>query len=141
MKATEQKIVGNNNIQVGGDIKITVNQQKKPVKPKYPDGCIGFDTIKANYIGHLIDRYNQYKMQEVGKDNMKWSAFNAYLKRLYKLPPTRTIYNLSIELFDDLVKTIQDRIDKTTLAKKMGKGHKNYSTFEEYKLNQTQERN
>jgi hypothetical protein len=134
MNMIEQKIEGNNNIINNGNI--IVNQTKKVVKNKYPEGCIGYDTIKANYVGHLISRYNDYKAQEVGKENMNWAAFLASLKKLYKLPPTRTIYNLHIDRFDDLVTTIQNRINGTTLAKKMGKGHKNYSTFEEYRQNQ-----
>ena len=138
MDKQNQSIIGNNNIINNGNI--TFNQNKKvskPKPPKYPEGCIGFDTIKANYLGHLIQRYNEYKAQEVGKENMNWMTFAASIKKLYKVPPTRTIYNLPIELFDDVVKTIQNRIDKTILAKKMGKGHKNYSSFEEYKFNQT----
>jgi len=136
MKETKQEINGNNNIQVAGDYRVVVNQTKKTVKPKYPEGCVGADTVKANYIGHLIGRYNDYKAQEVGKDNMNWAAFGAQLKRLYKIAPTRSIYNLPIELFDDLCLNIQGRIDKTMLARKLGKGHKNYSTFEEYRCTQ-----
>jgi hypothetical protein len=136
MKAKEikQEITGNNNIQVSGNF--IINQQKKEVKQKYPEGCIGFDTIKANYIGHLISRYNEYKLHEVGKENMKYASFGSQLKKTYKIPTTRTIYNLPLERFNELCLDIQKRIDRTMLAKKLGKGHKNYSTFEEYAINQ-----
>jgi len=120
----ENAIVGDNN-------KISIKQTKKTVT-KYPEGCIGADTVKANYIGHLIKRYNEYKEAEIGKANMIYADFSAHLKKKYKIGPTRTLYNLPIEKFDELVLYIQTRIDKTTLAKMKGYGHKNYSTFTEY---------
>ena len=121
----ENAVVGNNN-------KIIIKQQEKTIKQKYPEGCIGFDNIKANYIGYLIKRYNEYKENEIGKNNMNYAIFSAQLKKKYKIGTTRTIYNLPIEKFEGLVGYIQMRIDKTTFSKMLGKGHKNYSTFEEY---------
>jgi len=120
------------NAVVGDNNKISINQQKKTVKQKYPEGCIGFDTVKANYIGHLIKRYNEYKEYEVGKGNVKYGVFGATLKKEFKIGPTRTIYHVPIERFEELYTYIQHRIDKTKLAKVKGVNHKNYSTFEEY---------
>ena len=135
-KSNSEKIVNfNNNVEnafVGDNNNISIKQTKKTVKQKYPEGCIGFDTIKANYIGHLIKRYNEYKEYEVGKENMNYAAFSSHLKKRYKIGPTRTLYNLPIEKFEELTIYIQTRIDKTTLAKMKGRGHKNYSTFSEY---------
>ena len=120
-------IVGHNNV-----IKIT--QTQKTTKQKYPPGCIGFDTVKANYVGHLINRYNEYKESEVGKGNVKYAVFASHLKKQFKIGATRTIYNLPTEKFHQLVQYIQLRIDDTKLAKIKGKNHKNYSTFDEYKM-------
>lgn len=135
-KSNSEKIINfNNNVEnaiVGDNNNISIKQTKKTVKQKYPEGCIGFDTIKANYIGHLIKRYNEYKEYEVGKENMNYAAFSSHLKKRYKIGPTRTLYNLPIEKFEELTIYIQTRIDKTTLAKMKGRGHKNYSTFSEY---------
>lgn len=118
-------VVGNNN-------KISIKQSKSPIKPKYPEGCIGFDTKKANYISYLIGRYNEYKEYEVGKQNMKYGVFGAALKKQFKIGPTRTIYHLSIDRFDELVNYIHKRINGTTLAKIKGKEHKNFRSFDEY---------
>ena len=63
---------------------------------------------------------------------MNYAAFSSHLKKRYKIGPTRTLYNLPIEKFKELTIYIQTRIDKTTLAKMKGQGHKNYSTFSEY---------
>ncbi|HRM13669.1 MAG TPA: hypothetical protein PLV47_12060, partial [Flavobacterium sp.] len=58
------------------------------------------------------------------------------LKKRYKIAPTRTLYNLHINKFDELASYIQMRIDGTKLAKIKGKEHKNYSTFEEFEKGQ-----
>lgn len=121
-------IVGNNNL-------VSIIKTKKPTKKiiqKYPEGCIGFDNVKANYISHLISRFNVYKEYEVGKGKMNFSIFSSQLKKRYKIRPTRTLYNLSIEKFQDLVMHIHSKIDGTKLAKIKGNGHKNYSNFKEY---------
>lgn len=125
-----------NNAIVGDNNKIIINQTKKKVVQKYPEGCIGADTVKANYIGHLISRYNEYKEYEVGKGQVKYAVFAGQLKKRYKIAPTRTLYNLHINKFDELISYIQSRIDGTKLAKIKGKGHKNYSTFEEFEKGQ-----
>jgi hypothetical protein len=127
----DNAIVGDNN-------KISINQSKKTVKQKYPEGCIGFDTVKANYIGYLIKRYNEYKEYEVGKGQVNYAAFSSHLKKQYKIGPTRTLYNLPIEKFDELASYIHLRIDRTKLAKVKGNGHKNYSSFLDYSAEQKQ---
>jgi hypothetical protein len=121
------------NAVVGDNNKISIRQTKKVVKEKYPLGCIGADTVKANYIGHLIKRYNEYKEYEVGKGNVAYGVFGSHLKKQFKIAPTRTIYNLPIDRFDELMYYIQSRIEATKLAKQKGRNHKNYSTFDQFK--------
>lgn len=121
------------NAVVGDHNRISISQPKKIIKQKYPEGCIGFDTVKANYIGHLIGRYDEYKAYEVGKENVQYGRFGRKLKKEFKIGPTRTIYNLSIERFEELVYYIQSHIDGTKLARIKGPFHKNYSTFDEFK--------
>lgn len=49
----ENAVVGDNN-------SVTINHnQKKSIVNKYPEGCLGADVIKANYIGYLISRYQE----------------------------------------------------------------------------------
>ncbi|WP_276131902.1 HNH endonuclease signature motif containing protein [Polluticoccus soli] len=117
---------------VGDKNKITINNNKKTVKQKYPPDCIGYDAKKALYVGHLIQRYNEYKEYEVGKGGVKYHVFGGLLKKEFNVPATRTIYNLPIDKFDDLVAYIQSRINGTKLAKVKGRDHKNFSTFEEF---------
>ena len=134
-KPSGNKVVNFNdrvgNAIVGDNNSISI-KQSKTVKQKYPNGCIGFDTVKANYVAHLIKRYNEYKEYEVGKGNMNYAVFSAQLKKQFKIGPTRTLYNLPIVRFEELVTYIHSRINSTKLAKVRGRGHKNYSTFDEY---------
>lgn len=129
--AVGSAIVGDNNV-------VTIkNAAPKKAKQKYPEGCIGFDNLSANYVGYLIGRYNEYKEFEL-KEKMNYATFSALLKRQFKLGPSRTIYNTPIEQFDSLVQYIQRRIDGTLLAKiKKSKGQlRNYSSLEEYRQGQ-----
>lgn len=119
-------LIGNNN-------KVILNVKKHVIsKNKFVEGELGFETQKANYISHLITRYNEYKTNEVGKENMKYGVFQASLKKHFKIGTTRTLNNLPIGRFPELVELVQKRINTTTFAKKFGKGHKNFSTFQEY---------
>lgn len=68
---------------------------------------------------------------------MNYAAFASSLKKRYKIAPTRTLYNLQIDKFDELSDYIQSRIDNTKLARVKGRMHKNYSTFEEYSAAQS----
>jgi hypothetical protein len=122
---------------VGSHNKITINQPKKKIVEKYPEGSIGRDINKKNHISHLITRYHEYKEYDVGKGQMNYATFPYSLKKEFKIGASGTIYNLSVERFDELAQHIQNRIDKTMLAKIKGKSHKNYSTFEEYAEEQT----
>ena len=126
----EKTIVGDNN-------KVTININKtikKSSKNKYPEGCVGYEIVKANYIGYLIDKYHEYKEYEVGRENMNYSIFPSNLKKEFRIGRQRTIYHVPIGLFDDLASYIQNRIDKTKLVRiNKGKGQmKNYVTYYDY---------
>jgi len=127
-----------NNSVVGDNNRVTYKVENKP-KNKYPPGCIGYDFLKANYIGYLIGRYNEFKGWEMGKQGMNYAIFNSILKKQFKMGPTRTIYNLPIQRFEELSHFIQHRIDGTKLVRmKTARGDaKFYSSFEEYLTQQT----
>ena len=121
----ENAIVGNNN-------SITIKQAKKIVQ-KYPESTIGFDPVRSQYIGRLIDRYNTYKESEVGKANMKYAVIFNMIKKHFLIPTSRAIYSLQTDKFDALQEFIKNKINNTKLAKIKGPSHKNYSSFEEFR--------
>lgn len=120
-------IVGDNNTVIVNEVKPV-----KRAKPKYPEGCIGHDTNKANYIGYLVGKYHEYKVAEVGKAKMNYAIFLSSIKRQFSMGGTRTIYNIPIEKFEEVCSVIKKRIDGTILGKNKGKTQRNYSSFDEY---------
>lgn len=129
-KEIDTAIVGDNNT-------VNIINKKTKKSSKYPEGCIGFDVLKANYISYLVGRFNEYKEYEVGKENMRYGLFGAQMKKMFKIGTTRTLNHLSIERFEELVDVIQKRIDGTKLGKiNKGKGIlRNYDSFDEYLIN------
>jgi hypothetical protein len=125
-------IVGDNNT-------VTVNLRKTVVVNKYPDGCIGADIIRANYVSYLVSRYQEYKRDDVGPVEMIYPIFHSNLKSKFKVGKTRTIYHIPINRFEEVIEYIQMRINGTRLAKiNKGKSQfRNYQSFGEYKTNQT----
>lgn len=126
-----------NNAVVGDNNSVNINttvvkKATKKVVNKYPEGSIGSDIHKKNYISHLITRYNDYKEWDVGKENMSYGLFSSNLKKRFKVGKDSAIYHVPLERFEELVNYIKSRIDGTKLAKTKGKGHKNYSSFSEY---------
>lgn len=119
---------------VGDNNNVTINPTHKKIINKYPEGSIGVDRDKMNYISYLISRYNEYKEYEVGKGNVKYGFFGTKLKQRYGIGSTKTIYNVSIDKFDELSAYIQSRIDGTMLGKINRKTQRNYISFEEYLL-------
>ncbi len=97
-----------------------------------PAGSIGSSQKMMSYIGHLIDRYNEY--QKAHKDkagNKKYAMIYIALKRVFK----SDWKHLPTEKFEELASYLQGRIDKTFLGRiNKSKGIKNYSTYNEHQL-------
>lgn len=130
----EKKVIintSNANISSIGPTTLVVKKTTKKIVQKYPPGCIGHETHKANYISHLIERYHQYKEWEVGKGKMNYAILNSQLKKLFKVGKQRTIFNIPTERFEELVLIIQSKIDNTKLGRINSKKNANYSPFSE----------
>ena len=122
MKNVGVGIVGNNN-------RVTTNTVKKQIV-KYPPDCIGSDSTKANYISYLIDRYNKFASWK--RADFRYPAFNTHLKKRFKVGPQRTVYNIPLTRFDELVEYIQQRISDTRLGRIKKKSQRLFDTFTEY---------
>jgi hypothetical protein len=109
-------------------------KKSKSVKPKLelPDGALGKDLTKKNYIDHLKKRYGDWKQIELDKKGEKfsWAAFTISLSKRYK---AAGINYIDISNFDDLSLYLQKRIDGTIMGKiNKSKSIKNYSSFEDF---------
>ncbi len=108
-------------------------KKTKSVKPKLelPDGALGKDLLKKNYIDYLKKRYGDWKQIELNKKGEKfnWATFTISLSKRHK---ASGINFIDVQYFDDLVIYLQGRIDGTIMGKvNISKGIKNYSAFEE----------
>jgi len=109
---------------------ITIRPRRKTVSVPLPPGSIGADVRRAGYIKHLIERYNQFASKDARPDR-KFS-YAVVSKRLEAKFGTSWRY-VPVDRFDEVVAELHRRIERTKLARiNKGKGHKSYSTFEEY---------
>lgn len=107
-------------------------KRAKSVKLELPDGALGKDLSKKNYVRYLIDRYGDWKQIELNRKNEKfnWASFTKSIMKRYK---ASGINYIDIRHFEDLVMYLQKRIDATIMGKvNRSKKQKNYSSFEEY---------
>jgi hypothetical protein len=96
--------------------------------PPQPD-AIGGDTIKRNYLKHLIDRYHEFAKAEKG-EHYVYPIFYQAIKRSYGANWDR----IPLHLFEDVCTYVQDRIDKTVLGRnRKAGGQNNYSVFSDYR--------
>lgn len=104
----------------------------KQPKPSIPDGAIGNDLMKKNYIHRLIKRYGDFKQEELNKigEKFNWAAFNKHISNRYK---ATGINHIPITRFEELISYLQDRIDKTIMGKaQKSKGYRSYKSFEDF---------
>jgi hypothetical protein len=119
----ETAIVGNHNA-----ITYKINATQKQ---KYPPGCIGYNSLKANYVSYLINRYHDLKKWEVGGNAMNYAIFPSSLKKKFKIGATRTIFNIPEGQFEILAAYIQNRIRGTKLARTKPQ-QRYFVSFDEY---------
>lgn len=106
--------------------------RQKASKPQLPDGALGNDLLKKNYVHYLIKRYAEWKQFELNKKGEKfnYASFNKHVMNRYKAVG---INHIPIVRFDEVVAYLQERINKTAFGKnQIAKSIKNYSAFDEY---------
>lgn len=119
------------NIIVGDNNTINVKLSNTREKPQVAKGTIRSESVKADYIGYLIERYNTYLKHDKGK-SINYAITGNRLKKKFKVAPTRTIYDLPLEKFEEVVNVLVDWIEGTTLFKMKGRTQKMYSSYKEY---------
>jgi hypothetical protein len=118
-------------IHVGDRVRVRVGKgSQRPAS--YPEGCIGADLAKRNYVKYLVERYNHYREADVrfGRpDRFHYSVLFKNIETKFKAPT----YFIPEGRFEGLVDYLHHRIDNTILGRVNSKrGIPNYESFDEY---------
>jgi hypothetical protein len=120
-------------IHVGDRTTIRVSKGGRRAVP-YPEGSIGADLPKRNYVKYLVERYHHYREADVNAgrlDRLQYAVLFKSVERKFKAPT----YFIPTSRFEELVDFLHSRIDKTILGQRnMSRGIRNHESFDEYKL-------
>jgi len=109
------------------------NTKTKKATAELPQGALGKDLAKKNYIAYLKEKYKNYKeiqfKAEGRGEKFNYAMFNKEIINRYK---AAGINFIPVDCFDDLVKFLEAKIDRTIIGKRnKAAGYKNYSAFGE----------
>ena len=118
-------------IHVGDRVSVRVSRGSKRAA-SYPEGCIGANLAKRNYVKYLVERYNHYREADArfGRtDRFHYSVLFKNIESKFKAPT----YFIPESRFGELVDFLHHRVDNTILGRVNGKrGIPNYESFDEY---------
>jgi hypothetical protein len=119
-------------LHVGDTIRIVKGSRRAA---PYPDGCIGADLPKRNYIKYLVERYHNYREADTDfgrKTRLRYAVIFKNIETKFKAPT----YFIPENRFAELVDYLYSRIDNTILGRRNNaRGIRNFESFDEYKMN------
>ncbi len=108
-------------------------------KIEHPQGSIGADLMKRNYVRYLVERYNRCREADASFGPLTTRFSYAFIFKRIEAQFKAPTYFIPVRRFDELVDYLQARIDQTILGKLNHElGHRNYETFDEYQSAQSQ---
>jgi hypothetical protein len=122
-----------------GTIAHTVNKFAKGRTPRmhYPQGTIGAEPVRRNYIDYLITRYFDWRKADASYGSRRPFSHAVIHKGIQKEFGAKTFFVL-VERFEQLAIYLQQKIDNTILGRnKRSKGTRSYKSFAEYEAEQT----
>jgi hypothetical protein len=99
-----------------------------------PNGALGNDLHKKNYINYLNNRYAEWKQIQFDHDgNCEKFNWASHYKGLMNRYHAAGINHIPIQYFEDLADYLKGRIDKTQFGRNQkSKGKRNYSELAEH---------
>ncbi len=105
---------------------------KRGKRMAYPEGCIGADLSKRNYVYYLTKRYNDFRKADKSYGSHRPFHFSVIHKMIESQFGNPT-YNLPVALFQSVSEFVKEKIDGTILGKNnLRKLVENYRTFEKF---------
>lgn len=126
---------------VRSSIVANVVRFSKPKKAgnKYPEGSVGANLIKKNYLDYLIHQYFDFRKADASfrafdhAEKFHHAEIHTSIRKRFK---AKTFF-VPVHRFEEECRYIQGRIDKTILGKRNKKlGTPNYKNFDEYSKEQ-----
>ncbi|MBI2412892.1 MAG: HNH endonuclease [Deltaproteobacteria bacterium] len=130
-----------NAVNISGNVKdsIVANVVRisnvKRSENKYPEGSVGADLMKKNYLDYLIHKYFDFRKADPSfgafthAEKFHYAELHESIRKRFK---AKTFY-VPAHRFQDECQYIQGRINKTILGKRNKKqGISSYKSFEEY---------
>ncbi len=117
-----------------------VHRGRRSTRPtEYPAGSIGSDLELRNYIRYLVQRYHRFREADSsfgsGPARFSYAVIFKNIEREFRAPT----YFVRQSQFNDLVKYLQQRIDRTILGKNnRARGIRNYAGPSEFSAEQTE---
>jgi len=100
----------------------------------YPDGSVGTNLPKRNYVKYLVERYHHYREADTGfgrKGRLHYAVLFKKIEAKFKAPT----YFIPESRFEELVDYLHGRIDNTILGRRNNsRGIANFESFDEYKM-------
>jgi len=98
----------------------------------YPEGCIGANLAKRNYMKYLVERYNHYREADGRFGRTARFHYAVLFKNIGSKFKAPTCF-IHEGRFGELVDYLHHRINNTILGRLNGKrGIPNYESFDEY---------
>src|SRR5690348_4787667 len=117
-------------VHVGDRTTIRIGRGGRRTMP-YPEGCIGADLPKRNYVKYLVERYHHYREADVNAgrlERLQYAVLFKSIERKFKAPT----YFIPENRFEELVDFLHSRIDQTVLGRKnKSRAVRNYESFDE----------
>ena len=117
-----------------GDVVTYRTSRRKSRATVYPEGCIGADLPKRNYVKYLVERYHHYREADAGfgrKEKLRYAVLFKNIEAKFKAPT----YFIPENRFEELVDYLHARIDGTILGRRNNsRGVRNFESFDEYKM-------
>jgi hypothetical protein len=109
---------------------VTVKTTRRSVTVSAPSGTIGADQQASRYVQHLIRRYNEFaSADKTRRTKFSFGAVSSNIETTFGA----TWKLLSMAQFDAVCSYLQQRIEKTILAKSnKSKGIPSYSTYADF---------
>lgn len=125
------------NVHIGDVTKVRVVKGRK-TPATYPEGCIGADISKRNYVKYLVERYNRYREADASFGRTGRFHYAVLFKNIETKFKAST-YFIPESRFGELVDYLHDRIDNTILGRRNhSRGIPNFESFDEYVMQHMQ---